>query len=64
MFVLWCINLLAGLVHRTFSAGKFIGRIYRSFIHPYLKSLITKILSLGLKRNVIKGGSDIDSIQA
>ncbi len=62
LLALWCINLLAGLIHRTFTTGKFIGKFYRSYIHPYLKSVIIKLLSVTINRNSIKDKSEIDTL--
>ena len=63
ILVLWCINLLAGLIQRTFSTGKIVGRLYRAYIHPYLKAIVVRLHSLVFKRNTIINGRTTDSIQ-
>ena len=51
LLVLWAINLLAGLVQRTYATGKAIGGFYRTYLHRYLKIVFIKLSSLGRERN-------------
>ena len=46
ILVLWNLNLIAGLIQRTYSIGKAFGGFYRNYLHRYLKSTVIKILSL------------------
>ena len=44
--VLWVLNLVAGLIQRTYSIGKAIGGFYRNYVHRYLRVSITRFSSL------------------
>ena len=46
ILVLWVLNLIAGLIQRTYSTGKAFGGFYRNYLHRWLKSIILKVLML------------------
>ena len=63
ILVLWVINLLVGLIQRTFSTGKVLGRFYRAYIHPSLKILVVKFVSIVFRRTAITNERSADSIK-
>ena len=52
ILILWVLNLIAGLIQRTFSTGKAFGSFYRRYLHNYLKIIATKILSLVRNKSI------------
>ena len=42
ILVLWVLNLIAGLIQRTFAIGKAIGIFYRRYLHRYVKMIFIK----------------------
>ncbi len=46
IIALWCLNFIAGLIHRTYSTGKSFGGFYRMHLHKYLKSLVRRLKTL------------------
>ncbi len=51
ILIIWLVNLIFGMVQRTFAAGKIIGRFYRNYIHKYMKIGFFKLFSLNNKLN-------------
>mgnify|MGYP007063458949 CR=1 FL=1 len=46
ILVLWVLNLIAGLIQRTFAIGKSLGSFYRRYLHSYLKTIAVKFFSM------------------
>ncbi len=46
ILVLWTLNLVTGLIQRTFSTGKAFGGFYRNYMHRRLKGAFIKVFSL------------------
>lgn len=38
--LLWCLNLLATGIEKTYNAGYAFGKFYRSYLHSHLKSAV------------------------
>ena len=58
ILVIWCINFVAGMIHRTYASGYAFGLFYRSYIHPYLKAIVYylfKALRLTISKNEERG---------
>ena len=46
ILVLWALNLIVGLIQRTYSTGKALGGFYRNYLHRFIKVFVVKFLSL------------------
>ncbi len=49
VLILWCINLLIGLIQRTYSTGKALGRFYHSYLHKYIRSMSFTLINFIFK---------------
>jgi len=52
ILVLWVLNLIAGLIQRTFAIGKAIGSFYRRYLHSSLKTTLVKLSSLARNKSI------------
>ncbi len=50
LLVLWCINFVGGMIHRTFMTGRAFGNFYRSYLDENLKKFLGRILNLVRRR--------------
>ncbi len=46
LLVLWILNFIAGLIHRTYMIGRAFGSFYRNYLHKYIKAITLQVLSL------------------
>ena len=54
VLLLWIFNLIAGFIHRTFLLGRAFGKIYRNYMHSFLKATFIRII------NLFSSDSDLD----
>ena len=45
VLILWIINLVVGLIQRTYSTGKVIGSFYRNYVHRLIKASFYQVIS-------------------
>ena len=43
--LLWCLNLLATGIEKTYNAGYAFGKFYRTYLHSYVKSATIHIIA-------------------
>ncbi len=51
LLVLWCINFVGGMIHRTFITGKAFGNFYRTFVHEHFKNALNQISRFTVSRS-------------
>ena len=44
--ILWCLNMFASMIEKTYTAGYAVGKFYRQHCHQYVKLIVVHAIAL------------------
>tara|TARA_Y100001968_G_C19402256_1_gene741643 strand:- start:603 stop:863 length:261 start_codon:yes stop_codon:yes gene_type:complete len=51
ILAIWTLNLIVGLIQKTYSTGKAVGYFYRNYLHKHIRSFVRYIILLFRKES-------------